>query len=99
MALYVAIGTLAAFGAMCMLWAVIGWLLPDSGGVLRYCPGTAEEAMRFAGRYLWLRGAGLIRCRLVIAQAELDETERRWLTDRGILVNPEPEHGIGAESN
>lgn len=99
MALYVVAGMLAAFGALCAVWAVFGWMLPDSGGVLRYSPDKAEEAMRFAGRYLWLKGMGLIRCRLVIENTELDETQKRWLKERGILLTPEPEYGIGAESN
>lgn len=99
MALYFVLGTFAAFGVLCAVWVVFGWMLPGSCGVLRYCPGKAEDAMNFAERYLWMKRVGLIHCALVIADAELDETEKRWLTERGICVECQPEPGIGAESN
>ncbi len=97
MALYVILGTLAAFGALCAVWTALGLLLPESSGMLHYCPDTPEEVMAFAGRYLWLRSLGLVRCRLTVRQTELDESQKQWLSERGILLCPE--HGIGAESN
>lgn len=69
------IGTLAAFGAVCAMWVIAGWLLPsDSGESMIYLPGADEALIR---RFLWFRKTGLLACRLVIVVPANGE-EDRW---------------------
>jgi hypothetical protein len=61
MAGYFIIGTLAAFGAFCALWALIGLFLPRHTGtlvVVQSTPSQKEAALR---RYRWLEGLGLVQ--------------------------------------
>lgn len=102
MAGYICVGMLAAFGALCALWCLFGWLLPAGrGGVLVYRGESEADARFFARRYLWLRGMGLLDCPLVLAAREPEEPERRYLESRGIeLCSPaelSARLGIGAE--
>lgn len=102
MAGYVIIGTLAAFGLLSALWVVFGWLLvTDRGGWLLY-PGWTGK-LRFVRVYLWLRGLGMIRAPLILMDLGLDDSEKRWLSQKGIEYYP-PEKLpevliIGAETN
>ena len=58
------LGVLAAFGLLCALWALFGWLLPGlKGGVLVIC-GTPEPET-FA-RIKLLRGLGFLDCPLIL---------------------------------
>ena len=64
MAGYVVLGFLAAFGTLCLLWTLLGWLLSSCKGMVLVCmdfptPGNVE-------RYRWLRGMGFLNCPLVI---------------------------------
>ena len=52
------VGTLAAFGAFCALWAVLGWLLPGGKGCALVCYGIPDEGI--LTRSKWLRGTGLL---------------------------------------
>ena len=75
MGLYVLIGFLAAYGALSVLWAALGWLLPGMKGcVLVYLGRPGESICR---RYRWLRGLGLMDCPLlaVTEEAETEEIE------------------------
>ena len=63
---YVIIGFLAAFGALCALWVLLGAWLTDAAPccvVLFPAPGREEAAVR---RFLWLRELGLIKGRLIL---------------------------------
>ena len=68
MAGYVILGTLAAFGALCVLWACFGWLLPGGRGGAMVCVGIPDEGL--IARYQWLRGLGLIACPLLVVTEE-----------------------------
>ena len=58
------ITTLAAWGLLCALWAMLGWLLPGSRPVkLILCAPTPPEVL---GRLRWLDQWGLLRCRLTV---------------------------------
>ncbi len=93
MAWQVGICTLAAFGLLCGLWALFGWLLPGSREGLVLCYGTSGlTESGFLRRYLLLRDLGLLGCPLLIVDQGLTGTERRWLEHRccGIeLCEPE----------
>jgi hypothetical protein len=99
MAGWVIIGTLAAFGMLCVLWALFGWLFSGGSGGFLVCPdASCNQGRGFLRRYLWLRGMGLYRCPLYAADRGLSDGEKRWLEARGIvLYSPEPGHGIGAD--
>ena len=63
---YVIIGFLAAFGAFCALWTVLGGWLTGSAPcrvVLFPAPGREETAVR---RCLWLRALGLVKGRITL---------------------------------
>lgn len=68
MAGYVILGTLAAFGAFCAVWAVFGWLLPELKGCILVCIGTPEEAVLY--RIKWMKGLGLLSCPLLVVAEE-----------------------------
>ena len=99
---YILLGVLASYGALCLIWALFGWLLPAGERGVLILPGTPEDReLAFAGRYLWLRDMGLVRCRLVVADLGLTPGDRAWLESRGIeICGPEALPaglGIGAE--
>ena len=103
MAGYLVLGTLAAFGAWSILWALSGWLLPGGQEGALIEPGRpGETEATVVRRYLWLRGLGLLRQPLVVVDLGLTEPEKTWLTDRGIEICSRSELaerlGIGAES-
>ena len=60
---YILVGTAAAFGALSMLWALLGWLLPSGRGCALVCWG--EPDVGIVSRYRWLTGVGLLRCPLI----------------------------------
>jgi len=74
------IGVLAAFGLLCMLWSLFGWLIPGSRGGVLLCLGVAgltEDA--FFHRICFLRDLGLLRLPLIIVDSQLEEPERKKL--------------------
>ena len=101
MAWYFLLGTLAAFGGLCMLWCLFGWLLPPGGEGVLILPGYPErDGIGTVWRYLWLRELGLLRCGLVVEDFGLSARERAWLESRGIELREPgdllPGTGIGA---
>lgn len=74
MAGYILLGTLAAFGAFSVLWALLGWLLPSGRGCALVCFGMPDEGI--LSRYRWLRDLGLLNVPLLIV-AEEGGTEHR----------------------
>ncbi len=84
---YVILAFLAAFGALCALWVLLGgWLTGCRGGKLIVCcaRGTEVAVLR---RYRWLRGMGLVRARLMMLDNGLPPLLRQELERR----NPEIE--------
>ena len=74
MAVCVILGTLAAFGALCAVWTVLGWLLPGLKGCALVCVGTPEEEI--LARYRFLQGIGLLDCpMLVVTDTEEERTD------------------------
>lgn len=79
MAGWILIGVLAAFGGFCVLWCLLGLLLPRAETVtLVFCrPGRAEAQLR---RQLWLRELGLTAGAVIAVTAGLSPQERDCLT-------------------
>ena len=80
MAGYLFFGVLAAFGALCVLWGLLGWLLPGERGgavVCRCGAGLKEEF--FLRRCLWLRHLGMLKAPLLVVDDGLTCQERAWL--------------------
>ncbi len=78
---YVVIGTLAAFGLVCLVWLMCGWMLPKEGGVLIY---AGSDNLIAARRYLWLKEMGFTVTPLWILDAQ--GPDREWLQAREIEV-------------
>ncbi len=78
---FVMIGMLAAFGALCAAWMLFGFLLPGAkGGVLVcLCKGREEAVIR---RYLWLHGAGLLTCPLVLLDSRLPQQQQAKIAEK-----------------
>lgn len=83
MAGYVVLGMLAAFGFLCALWAMLGWLIPRGEGVCMICP---EEGLSLVRRLLWLREVGLLNCPLMVSDTGLSAEEKAWLISHGIEI-------------
>lgn len=80
MANWIILSVLAAFGALCVLWALFGFLLPGQRGAVVVClcrPGHREEAV--IRHYGWLRGLGLLRAPLLLIDDGLTEEEQARL--------------------
>lgn len=81
MAGYFVVGTLAAFGAFCALWALVGLFLPRPCGTLVVVPSTPSQKDAALRRYRWLEGLGLVRGPVIFIDtweelASLTEQER-----------------------
>lgn len=77
MAWIIILGTLAAWGLLCILWAALGWLLPGSSGGVMLCLcrlGKVPDGVIL--RYCWLRGLGLMNCPLLILDSSLSRREQ-----------------------
>ena len=87
MAAWIVLGVLAAFGALCALWALFGILLPRQCGAVTVClcrgDGAEEHLIR---RHRWLRDMGLIRDPLILLDGGLSEDEKRRLTRQGLTL-------------
>lgn len=81
MGLTILIGTLAAFGAFFVGFALLGWLLGSCRGFrLIYFPAADPAAGLF--RYRMLRGLGLLTCPLMMADFTLSPEEKAWLVNK-----------------
>ena len=79
MAVCFALVLFAAIGIMSVLWALLGWLLPSGQGMVMVCLEPPDPGV--LSRYRWLRGLGLLRCPVVIADVSLT-AEGRELAQR-----------------
>ncbi len=79
---FVILGVLAAFGALCMLWALFGLLLPGArgGALVCLCKAGNEEAI--LRRYFWLQAMGLLRCPLVLLGSSFSEARQQMITEK-----------------
>lgn len=65
------IGFLAAFGLLCVIWTLLGFLLPDGKGCVLCRIGPLDEGSLW--RYQWLRGMGFLTVPLLIVAEESGE--------------------------
>ena len=82
---YILLGFLSAYGALSVLWASLGWLLPGLKGCAVVYMGRPSQGV--CRRYRWLRGLGLLSCPFLAVGkgAETEEIElcrREELLDR-----------------
>ena len=73
---YVLLGLLAAFGFLCVLWVLFGFLLPGSSRctiVLLCSPKTELNLLR---RLLWLRELGVLRGSILLSGRGLTGRQR-----------------------
>ncbi len=82
MAGFVFLGLLAAFGALCACWVLVGLVIPrPKGGALVYdCTQVNEEMI--LRRYGWLRELGCLQCPLVLVESRLPEHRRRQVLEK-----------------
>ena len=73
MAGYIVMGTLAAFGALCLGWLLLGWLLPSGEGCAVVCFGEPDEGI--LSRYLWLRNMGFLHCPMLAVAEDPGQRE------------------------
>ena len=94
----IAFGTLAAFGFLSVLWAALGWLLPDGRGCVLVCYDLPDTGI--LSRWKWLSGLGLLRCPLVaVVEETCPDTETEQCRAEDLLARLEMErnrfNGIG----
>ena len=87
MAALVVLAVFGAFGLLCAVWVLFGFLLPGQRGaaVVLLCRGDPEEETVLR-RYLWLYNTGLVRCPLLLVDCGLTEIQRLWLTQYPIIL-------------
>ena len=87
MAALIILAVLGAFGLLCAMWVLFGFLLPGQRGAaaVLLCRGdpTEEAVLR---RYLWLYNAGLVRCPLLLVDCGLTSGQRVWLSQYPITL-------------
>ncbi len=82
MAVYVILGVLAAFGALCVLYLIFGLLLPrPEGGLLVYRADRCDEELLLR-RYFWLRDLGLVRCPLLLVGSRLPTAQQENIMEK-----------------
>ena len=80
MIIWIILTVLAAFGALCALWALFGFLLPGQRGaaVVCLCRDDAREE-QIIRHYGWLRDLGFIRAPLLLVDGTMTEEEQARL--------------------
>lgn len=92
MAALIVLSVLSAFGLLCVLWVLFGWLLPGQRGAAAVflCYGEiGEDAV--LRRYLWLYNTGLIRCPLILVDCGLSIPDRKRLEKSPFILCPPEE--------
>lgn len=89
---YFALGTLASFGLLSLLWALFGWLLPGpKGGVFVF---YREPQPEIFARIKWLRSLGLMDSPVIIlgppAQSPWEAAEN--CTEEALLLRLKQEY-------
>jgi hypothetical protein len=78
---------LGAFGLLCALWVLFGFLLPGGRGaamVFLYRGEPGEEVV--LRRYLWLYNTGLIRSPPLLVDCGLSPKDRKFLEQHPIIL-------------
>lgn len=74
------LGVLASFGLLCMVWTMFGWLLSCGKGGALVCLCRPElTELSLIQRYHFLRGAGLLRCPMLLVDSSLPPREQAFL--------------------
>ena len=76
MILYVLLGLLAAFGLLCILWTVFGFLLPGCSRFTVFILCKPEKESALLRRLLWLRELGVLRCSILLSGRGLTAQQR-----------------------
>ena len=77
-------GTLAAFGALCALWMLVGTRLPgDRAGLMIYCWHSSAVGRGFVIRWRLQWDLGLLRGRLAVIDLGMTEEDRAFLNRWG----------------
>lgn len=79
---YIFLGFLAAFGLLCILWILFGFLLPGSVRcrIAVICPRGREIAT--IRRFCLLREFGLLRFELVVINSALNPRQKRFIAEK-----------------
>lgn len=89
---WIVLTALAAFGALCAVWACFGWLLPGMEGAVTVCfCRTAPQAEAAVRRYRWLRGLGLLKGPMILVDAGAEPEELRHIQSEDIMMIAPPE--------
>lgn len=77
---WIILTVLAAFGALCAMWALFGFLLPGQrgGAMVCVCRGDHREE-QIIRHYGWLRDLGLFRAPLLLVDGGMTEEEQARL--------------------
>ena len=87
MAGYVCIGMLAAFGTVCALWILWGWVLPRTSDGAAVLTGPLQgNALETARRWIWLREMGLLQSPLLAVAESVTDPEGNWLRCHGFEI-------------
>ena len=93
----IVLGAMAAFGAICILRVLFGWMLPGfEDGILLITVSAGIPESFSIRRYVYLKELGLLNCTMLAVDLGLSETERKWLLQQncGIeIVDPEDLNG------
>ena len=73
---YILLGTLAAFGLICVLWVLLGYLLPGSQKCTVVLLCEPKEELALLRRLLWIRELGLFRCGILLSGQGLSPGQR-----------------------
>jgi hypothetical protein len=76
---YVLLGLLAAFGLLCILWALFGFLLPGCSRCTIVLLCKPEREAPLLRRLLWLRELGVLRCGILLSGRGLTVQQRRHI--------------------
>ena len=91
------LGAMAAFGAMSLLWAMLGWLLPGGRGAALVCVGVPDEGLLC--RVKWLRSLGLLNLPLLMLAENpgpgADREDMEYCTGEALLFRLERERMDG----
>lgn len=81
MAVYIILGTLAAFGLISVIWTLVSLLIPkkQAGAVAYLCHGGLSELPGLR-RWLWLKNWGLMTAPILLIDCGLTEQERKELS-------------------
>ena len=91
------LGCLAAFGALCGLWLLVGmWIPGDRAGLTIYCWRDSTAGRGFVVRWRTQWELGLLQGRLLIIDLGITADDRQFLTRWGKnleILETEREHG------